>query len=139
MMNFKYATLFQVLIILCVFAGMSLAHHTPEHRTIDEEPQEEQDTIPEETIPAETQDSENVASRHHAHQTSNQAQGIPVLIPYPVLRTTPAYYHQPIQYVPIFQEYPSARQGVGGGLQANLGPLRYDQRFSKNLNNHMTV
>merc|ERR1712109_324914 len=118
-----YCMKMKVLIILCVFAGMSLAHHTPEHRTIDEEPQEEQDTIPEETIPAETQDSENVASRHHVHEASNQAQGIPVLIPYPALRSTPAYYHQPIQYVPIFQEYPSARQGVGGGLQANLGPL----------------
>ena len=113
---------------------MSLAHHTPEHRTIDEEPQEEQDTIPDETIPAETQDSENVASRHHAHQASNQAQGIPVLIPYPALRATPAYYHQPIQYVPIFQEYPSARQGVGGGLQANLGPLRYEDNFLKVVN-----
>merc|ERR1712109_112000 len=113
-----YCMKMKVLIILCVFAGMSLAHHTPEHRTIDEEPQEEQDTIP-----AETEDSENVASRHHVHQASNQAQGIPVLIPYPALRSPPAYYHQPIQYVPIFHEYPSARQGVGGGLQANLGPL----------------
>merc|ERR1712203_1050806 len=73
--------------------------------------------------PSKTEESENVASRHHAHQASNQAQGIPVLIPYPALRSTPAYYHQPIQYVPIFQEYPAARQGVGGGLQANLGPL----------------
>merc|ERR1712223_282941 len=118
-----YCIKMKVLIILCVFAGMSLAHHTPEHRTIDEEPQEEQDTIPEETIPAETEDSENVASRHHVYQASNQAQGIPILIPYPALRSTPAYYHQPIHYVPIFQEYPSARQGVGGGLQANLGPL----------------
>merc|ERR1712223_1196942 len=118
-----YCMKMKVFIILCIFAGMSLAHHTPEHRTIDEEPQEEQDTIPEETIPAETEDSENVASRHHVHQESNQAQGIPILIPYPALRTTPVYYHQPIQYVPIFQEYPSARQGVGGGLQANLGPL----------------
>merc|ERR1712165_550707 len=112
----------KVFIILCIFAGMSLAHHTPEHRTIDEESQEEQDTSPTETIPVETEDSENVASRHHAHQASNQVQGIPVLVPYPALRSTPVYY-QPIQYVPIFQEYPSARQGVGGGLQANLGPV----------------
>merc|ERR1712223_441995 len=118
-----YCIKMKVFIIICIFAGMSLAHHTPEHRTIDEEPQEEQDTIPEETIPAETEETENVASRHHVHEASNQAQGIPVLIPYPALRATPAYYHQPIQYVPIFQEYPSARQGVGGGLQANLGPL----------------
>merc|ERR1711899_355952 len=120
--NFYYMKM-KVFIILGIFAGMSLAHHTPEHRTIDEDPQEEQeDTIPTETIPVETEDSENVASRHHAHQASNQVQGIPVLVPYPALRSTPVY-HQPIQYVPIFQEYPSARQGVGGGLQANLGPL----------------
>merc|ERR1712223_120974 len=119
----SYYKKMKVFIILCIFAGMSLAHHTPEHRTIDEEPQEEQDTIQKETIPAETEDSENVASSHHAHQESNQPQGIPVLIPYPALRSTPVYYHHPIQYVPIFQEYPSARQGVGGGLQANLGPL----------------
>jgi len=115
----------KVLIIFCICAGMSLAHHTPEHRTIDENPQEEQEDKPigNETIPADTEESENVASRHHAHQASNQAQGIPVLIPYPALRSTPVYYPHPIQYVPIFQEYPSARQGVGGGLQANLGPL----------------
>lgn len=102
---------------------ISRAHHTKEHRSVDEDLPEDQETtdIPtgetDKPTPAET-------SRHHAPQASVPAQGIPVLVPYPAIRANPVYYHQPIQYVPVYQEYPSARQGIGGGLQANLGPLK---------------
>ena len=118
-----FTTWFQVFIIISVLVAISKAHHTPQHRTIEDDLPEEQETTdnptgdPEQPKPAEI-------SRHHAHQESTPAQGIPVLIPYPALRAKPVYYHQPIQYVPVYQEYPSARQGIGGGFQANLGPLK---------------
>ena len=102
---------------------ISMAHHTPEHRTIDEEPSEEQGTTEGPTGEVEQPKHQEI-SRHHTPQESATTQGIPVLIPYPALRTTPVYYHQPVQYIPIYQEHPAARQGIGGGLQANLGPFR---------------
>jgi len=111
----------KVFIILTVIVAISRAHHTPQHRTIEDDLPEDQETTdiptgePDEPKPAET-------SRHHAPQTPIPAQGF-TLVPYPALRAKPVYYHQPIQYVPVYQEYPSARQGIGGGLQANLGPL----------------
>ena len=113
--------------------AISTAHHTPQHRTIDTDTDTATDIdkpTPEETEDGtdgdqeETETPKNVESRHHNHQVSSASQSVPVLIPYPALRSTPAYYHQPIQYVPIFQEYPTARQQVGGGVSANLGPLR---------------
>ena len=105
-----------------MIVAISRAHHTPQHRTIEDDLPEDQETTdiptgePDEPKPAET-------SRHHAPQTPIPAQGF-TLVPYPALRAKPVYYHQPIQYVPVYQEYPSARQGIGGGLQANLGPLK---------------
>ena len=128
--------LFQVFIILAIFSAISTAHHTPQHRTIDTDTSTNTDTTDtdttilddreeeQDTDQGETETPKNVESRHHNPQVASTSQGVPVLIPYPVLRSTPTYYHQPIQYVPILHEYPTARQGVGGGASAHLGPIR---------------
>ena len=118
---------------MAIFAAISTAHHTPQHRTIDTDTGTNTDTdkpVPDDTEgeqdteQGETENPKNVESRHHNPQGPGTSQGVPVLIPYPVLRSTPAYYHQPIQYIPILHEYPTARQGVGGGVSAHIGPLR---------------
>ena len=107
--------------MLTIAVAIATSHHTEKHvedteDTGSELPEEQEDTIDQ---------INTLQSRHHiAPSTRQQAQKVPVLIPYTTLRSQAAYPTQQIQYVPVYQEFPTARQGIGGGANANLGPLR---------------
>ena len=109
--------------MLIIIVAIATAHHTEKHvedteETESELPEEQGDTIDQ---------SNTLQSRHHiAPSTLQQAQTIPVLIPYPytALRSQPAYPTQQFQYVPVYQEFPTARHSVGGGFNGHIGSAR---------------
>ena len=108
--------------MLTIAVAIATAHHAEKHiehteDTESEPPEEQGDT---------NDQPDTLQSRHHiAPSTVQQAQTIPVLIPYPytALRSQPAYPTQQLQYVPVYQEFPTARH-VGGGVNANIGSVR---------------
>jgi len=114
----------KVFVVLITTFALTVAypHHTEKHLEIDNTDDETQTT--ETKTPTIT---DALESRHHVATQGLQATAVPVLIPYPVSRSQalPSQYSNlpNIQYLPVYQEHPAARQGVGGGLSANVGPF----------------
>ena len=106
---------------MSIIVAISAAHHTAKHI----EDTEDKDTQLPEEDEGPSPESDTPQLRHHIVPLAlQQAQPLPIFLPYPALRSQPAYSGRNIQYVPVYQDYPTARQGVGGGVTANVGPLR---------------
>ena len=107
--------------VITILLAATAAHHEEKHL---EEEEDADEIIPKgQETESLLQNLQVVAqSRHHTPPTTIPNQATAILMPYPALRSPPHHFPA-IQYVPVFPQYPAARQGLGGGVSGNLGPL----------------